>query len=230
MSFPTVVLLFVFLLTGIHPAMAGDAPSFVLEEKYAKEGQRQLERGDVKKALEAYEKAASLHPTSPKIRLAKGLVHLRLRQFTQACLEIELALALGTGSTSRLDRDSLTSAYKGLGDGYLEQGNTLQAEKAYLALLRIAPAYPGGSNSLGITYHKMEKYERAIQCFEDEIKNNKYDAEIYQTYANLALSLWKAGKQGAAEKAILRAKIRGQGDPWVKQVENEIFSKRGVPK
>lgn len=59
-----------------------------------------------------------------------------------------------------------------LGNAYLESGKTIEAEKAYLKSLEIAPAYPVGYYSLGKFYYAQHKEDAAIECFRKNVELN----------------------------------------------------------
>src|SRR5688572_26127098 len=82
-----------------------------------------------------------------------------------------------------------------------QQGNLLEAEKLYRAILDADPKHADAWHMLGLIAHQANHNEPAIQCIEHAIQLNPKQPDYYQ---NLALVQHRAGDNPAAAATIGR--------------------------
>lgn len=109
-------------------------------------------------------------------------------------------------------------AFTLMGYYLVRQGKSDQAEQAYLKALEIRPGYAEPLNNLGLIYAGRGEHERAIECFEQSIKDWNTYAEAH---LNLAHSLQALGRADDALKQLALA-AGGSHTPAHAQAEHEF--------
>jgi tetratricopeptide (TPR) repeat protein len=71
-----------------------------------------------------------------------------------------------------------------------------KAIDAYEKLLAVYPDDHVGNNNLGVVYNSIEEYEKAIECFEVNVRNQ---TQNYHSYSNLATAYLNTGRLRKAE-------------------------------
>ncbi|HEV8323407.1 MAG TPA: tetratricopeptide repeat protein [Myxococcota bacterium] len=140
------------LIAGFSPALAGFDP-LRSENDDVTEGNALLADGKVDEALEAYGRAAAVHPTEPILSLDRGLAFYKKKDFARARDEFLRATAAAS-SAVRAD------AFYGLGNAYFQTEDWEKAIEAYKRSLLIDHTAADAKWNLELALRRLEEKKK----------------------------------------------------------------------
>ena len=167
--------------------------SFPEAYKYFSEAWKYHLKGDYIKTIPFYKRAIDIDPEfAIAFRMLSWIYsHLGFRSEYRKCIQKAFELS---------DRVSDRERYLIEGDFYFLSEKTYdKAIEAYNKLLQIDPESGLGNNMLGVTYNRVEMWDKAIERFEVNIQNKH---EAYFPYANQAHSFRAKGMYEEARNAL----------------------------
>ena len=170
-----------------------------------------LENKKPENAFQAYRKASELTPKDPEPHLSAGLLHERLKEFSDAEAEYKQAMTLDPHSTSTQS----TEAVIGLTNIYMKSGRLSDAEPL---LRRLAAEHPDDASihlQLGRVLAEQDKDKEgkkddAIAEIKTALKLSPSDADAQRELADLYAS---TGKYDLAEAAYRTLATAQPNDP-----------------
>jgi tetratricopeptide (TPR) repeat protein len=112
-------------------------------------------------------------------------------------LPLCIALALGGFGCDR--RKAIDEYNQGV--GYAQAGQYPRAIVAFQRALALRPEFPEASNSLGYVFHRLERYDEAIEHFVAAAANEKYK-ERHLAYLNLGAAYSNNAQYSEAAGAL----------------------------
>ncbi len=140
-------------------------------------------------AEKACNRALTLEPDLPEVRIALGNLYRLSGQFGDAEVEFRQA--------QQLDPDSDAAAL-GLGRVYRELGQTNKAEREFKRAIALQPGYWLNYNGLGRLYYHIGDYEQAASSFRTMIE---LAPDNHTAYTNLGAALYMLGDYPGATDA-----------------------------
>ena len=134
-------------------------------------------------------RALTLDPNLPEVRIALGDLYRLSGQFDDAELEFRQALELDPGSDA---------AALGLGRVYRETGRTADAEREFIRAIALQPGYWLNYNGLGRLYYQNGEYAQAAANFQRMIE---LVPDNHTAYTNLGAALYMLGDYEGATGA-----------------------------
>jgi tetratricopeptide (TPR) repeat protein len=168
-----------------------------------------LENKKPEDAFQAYRKASELTPKDPEPHLSSGLLHERLKEFSDAEAEYKQAITLDPHSTS----PQSTEAAIGLTNIYMKSGRFGDAEPLLRRLAAERPDDAGIHLQLGRLLAAEDNKDRkddAIAEIKIALKLSPSDADAQRELADLYAS---AGKNDLAEAAYRTLAAAQPNDP-----------------
>ena len=139
-----------------------------------------LQTEKLNEAARCYRRAVVKHDKFRRAWKNLGLIHVRNGEFKQAIEALTHVIELG-GS------DSITFAQ--LGYAYLSVDNNLCAESAYRMAVLLDPNTRDWKIMLAMSILKQERYPEAVSLFENLIRENPDDTNLWLYQANAYLGL-----------------------------------------
>ena len=158
--------------------------------RYYNEGMTYHNRGDYTKSIPLMELAVAIDPEFAMAYRAMSVAYSNLGYKGEAERRLDRAFELK-------DRVSERERYYIEADYYRRSEKTFdKAIDAYEKLLAVYPDDHVGNNNLGVVYNSIEEYEKAIECFEVNVRNQ---TQNYHSYSNLATAYLSTGRLRKAE-------------------------------
>lgn len=158
--------------------------------RYYNEGMTYHNRGDYTKSIPLMELAVAIDPEFAMAYRAMSVAYSNLGYQSEAERRLERAFELK-------DRVSERERYYIEADYYRRSEQTFdKAIDAYEKLLAVYPDDHVGNNNLGVVYNSIEEYEKAIECFDANVRNQ---TQNYHSYSNLATAYLSTGRLRKAE-------------------------------
>jgi tetratricopeptide (TPR) repeat protein len=127
-----------------------------------------LKLGRTDDAIKAYKQAIQLNPTNDSYHLNLGNIYFSLGRYDDATSEYNEAVRIAPTSTLN---------WYSLGQAYLQTENYSGAEQAFKKVNALSPNE--ASFGLGQTYHRMGRYDEAINELESAIADNQDFGNAY---------------------------------------------------
>ncbi len=161
--------------------------------KYYSEGRKYHNSGDYRESIQLMEKAVEIDPEFAMALRSLAMSYSNLAMYNESQKYITKALELA-------DRLPERERFQIMGDFYGQTERTYdKAIKAYERLLELYPEDTTGNHNLGIRYHDIEQWDKAIERYEIAKKNN---IEFYETYISLA-GAYRAKQMYGKAKEVL---------------------------
>jgi len=181
-------------------------------QRYYYEGMTYHNRGDYTKSIPYMELAVAHDPEFAMAYRTMSVAYQNLGYQNEADRRLERAFQLR-------DRVSERERYYIEADYYRRTEETYdQAIAAYEKLLAIYPDDNVGNNNLGVVYNAIEDYDKALECFEVNVRNRQKSYHSYSNLANIYLLLGQLRKsegvsrlflEEIADHATIRAQLAG---------------------
>jgi serine/threonine protein kinase/predicted Zn-dependent protease len=150
--------------------------------KYYSEAEKYLARGDLRKAIQLYERAVELDPEFASAYLSMAIAYFNLGLFSEANKFFQRAFELK-------DRISDRERYQAEAEFYSSSEKTYdKAIEAFNKLLDLYPDDNLGNADLGFLYAIIEEWDKAIERYEVCIKNRDDSLGTYGTLAGVYLA------------------------------------------
>ncbi|MBI3320108.1 MAG: tetratricopeptide repeat protein, partial [Candidatus Omnitrophica bacterium] len=139
----------------------------IIARIYFETGNRDLDAGRVKEAIEAYEHALAFDLSSARTHMKLGVALAYQQQFQQAIAMLEKALALTPEAADQtLLRLQLASVYARKGESAFGRGRLDEAVFAYRQAMDLDPSTPSTYANLGQALAYQQQFQPAIAMLE----------------------------------------------------------------
>ena len=172
----------------------------VTAQRYAERGNRYLQQGDFKRAVNELEVAISGLDKDSHLWLNYGIALLLNKQYREAAAVLENTLVVirdnekTTGNTTEIADLKVQSHYN-LGLAYYHRGRIEKAIAAYQKAIELEPNFADAYGGLGVIYWRTGNLDDAIRHCQKAIKIAPENIEFHQ---NLTRIYWQKGRYDAA--------------------------------
>jgi tetratricopeptide (TPR) repeat protein len=153
-------------------------------------GKNYLDKGEVEKALAAFQQAVALNPAHPDAQLNLANAYLRASQPEKAIQHAQEVLALDQGSGA---------AHFLIGCAWLRLGNATEALKSLQTAKDIDRTVNAVSFQLGRAHQQLNHWDEAIAEFQEVVK---FETNHPAAYYNLSQVLTRTGQTNEAAVAF----------------------------
>ncbi|MFH1799364.1 MAG: tetratricopeptide repeat protein [Candidatus Omnitrophota bacterium] len=144
----------VFFICSHPSSYATDAENIATAEQCVKDGAEAMQKNDVDKALESFNKAVSLDPKNLSVYVGLGNAYFQKGDADKALESFNKAISLNSKSLY---------AYIGLGNLYLQKGNIDKAIDSFNKAISLDPKDPQAHSSLGHLYIQKGDKDAALK-------------------------------------------------------------------
>jgi serine/threonine protein kinase/Tfp pilus assembly protein PilF len=170
--------------------------------KYYSEGRKYHNSGNYRESIQLMERAVEIDPEFAMALRSLAMSYSNLSMYNESQKYITKALELA-------DRLPERERFQIMGDFYGQTERTYdKAIKAYEGLLELYPEDTTGNHNLGIRYHALEQWDKAIERYEIA---KKYNTQFYDTYLSLA-EAYRAKQMYGKAKEVLEYYLANFGD------------------
>jgi tetratricopeptide (TPR) repeat protein len=173
-----------------------------------------LKLDKTEKAIDAFEQSIRLNPYRDDTHVSLGNLYFSLDRFEEAEGQYKEAVRKNPSAVNHYS----------LGQAYLERGKFGQAEKAFNIVKRMAPEKANGDYGIGLSYSRQERYEDAIDHFEQAIRR---DRDLYDAYAEIGYAY---ADMGEIEKAQEQVDFLDKNSPGLADTLSKYMYKVDPPK
>ncbi|MDC1086383.1 tetratricopeptide repeat protein [Alphaproteobacteria bacterium] len=153
--------------------------------------------GRLSDSLIATQKAVSLSPQEPEVRLNLGIIFKELGRLNDAETSYRQSIAL---------KPNYAEAYNNLGNTLEELGKFHDAEESYKQAILFKPDYAEAYNNLGVMYEKISKLDYAETSYKKAIALKPNYAEAYNNLGNTLQELNRSDEAQASYKQAISLK------------------------
>lgn len=147
----------------------------------------QVKQGKPEEAIASYKNALKIDPKRDDLHALLGNIYTTEKRYDEAAASYALAVKNNPSAPNRYS----------LGQGYLAAGRLDEAKAQFEMVKQLSPKDGFGSFGIGQVYAKQERYDFAIQAFQDAI-NAKDD--YWEAYSEMGYALVDSGdKSGAVD-------------------------------
>ena len=148
-----------------------DAPYEILDaEEYVRRGLEAQQQGESEQAIQYYNKAIELNPSSADAYNSRGIAYAKKDELERAIQNFGKAIELNPSSAD---------AYNNRGNVYSDKGELDRAIQDYNKALELNPNDAVAYNNRGIAYDNKGDFDQAIQDYNISIKLKPDFAEVY---------------------------------------------------
>ena len=176
--------------------------------------QAYLKLEKTEKAIDAFEQSIRIDPYRDDPHVTLGNLYYSLDRFDEAEGQYEQAVRKNPSAVNHYS----------LGQAYLERGKYRQAEKEFNIVKRMAPEKANGDYGIGLSYSRQERYEEAIQHFEQAIRK---DRDIYEAHVEIGYAY---ADMGEIEKAQEQVDFLEKNSPGLADTLSKYMYKVDPPK
>ena len=157
------------------------------------EGLNHLNRGDIRKSIEYFEKAVAIDPEFASAYRSLSISYSNLGFRAERKKYLQKAMELS-------DRISERESYRIEAEFYSYSETTYdRAIEAFNKLLQLYPEAGYAKNNLGTKYQNLEEWDKSIEQFQWHVQNK---VDYYQPYGNLANSYMAKGLYEKAREVL----------------------------
>jgi len=153
-------------------------------------------------AIHYYTRAIKLRPGSTRYHYNRGNAYFKLGDLDKALADYSMAIECGTSQDKKIS-DYLMKSHCNRGSIYQEMGSHERAASDFQMALQYDNRDYFSHFNLGNCLLLDQKYEEAIESYNNAIQIKQDDGEVYQ---NRAIAYLKIGKKEQAEKDFMKAK------------------------
>jgi len=197
---------------------------------YTNLGMVYMEKGEIHKALRAFEKAVSINPSYAEAYYSRGLAYDNMDMHEEALFDYRKAERLGLisdelhynigllyfklGKTKEALREygkaiginpRNKKAYNNIGTIYYQSGLLEEAVDSFKRAIDADPRFVDALYNLGNTYFRMERYSEATELYKRTIEVKDFADARY----NLGVSYYRSGRLDLARRHLKIAEERG---------------------
>jgi len=134
---------------------------------YGRRGNAYYDKGDLVRAMEDFERAVELNPSSALAYFNRGAIHHAKGNTGRAIEDFDRAIELDP---------KFTRALNDRGVAYANQGNTSQAIKDFDRVIELNPKFVPAYYNRGLAYSSKGNIDRALKDYDRAIELNPEDA------------------------------------------------------
>jgi tetratricopeptide (TPR) repeat protein len=157
---------------------------------YINRGVVLMDKGDMEKAGDDFERAIAINPLAYKAHNNRGLVFLAMKQYDRALDAFSEALAINP---------SYVDAYFNRGLAFTAAGKPDDAIEAFNRAIVLGPSDGDAYYRRGLVFLATEEYDKAIEDFNRAIALN---SSSFLVYTNLGVAYGKTGRDDEALQAL----------------------------
>ncbi len=167
--------------------------TFIAPEELVPIGNAYFDKGEYKKAIEAYKQAIRIDPNYAVAHYNLGVAYGKHSHYNEAIEAFK--------QSARINPDD-AAAHSSLGNAYDSLGRYNEAIQAYKQAIRIDPDYAVAHSSLGITYGSLGRLNEAIAAFKLAVR---IDPDDTAAHSNLGVTYGSLGRYNEAIEAYKQA-------------------------